>query len=214
VANHYTTLTFSVQFDGTDDELALEIRKLGVLADLNIARVEVTNSYDDGQTVRISCRLDADEAYQGMQALVAMTDIVTSNDAKMITSSHEEPFDDQALWPAEHVAMAMEERGIHPLNVEFNVDPWFPSTLVQSLVAEALTDLLRPDPDDPVHGVSLDRTMPGFPSFRIWVEEDTYHTLHDKLVPTVETWIADLAGDPHLSRWLKQVYMQYVTSDS
>lgn len=202
----YTTLTFAVLFDGTDDALELAIRGLGALADMEIARIEVTTSPDDGQRVKLSCRLDQEQALVAMHQLVAMTDIVRPVTAKMHTSMHDEPFDDQALWPSEHVAMSMESKGVHRLNVDFNVDPWFPHSLVQSLVAEALTTLLRPDPLDQVHGVSTDRTLPGFPSFGIWVEEETYHTLQDRLVPTVEGWIEELALNPHLRRWLTDIH--------
>lgn len=205
MANHYTTLTFAVQFDGTEDQLQQEVLALGVLADLDIAKIEVTHSFDDGQKVRISSRLSEEDALLAMHRLYGMTDIVRLPSAKMITTRHDEPFDDTALWPEEHVEMVMSRRGIESLTIHFNVAPWFPSGLVQSMVGEAMMTLLRPDPYDPVAGVSTDRTMLGLPTFTIWADGKTIDRLRP-LSGMVEEWIGELSANEHLDRWFRAVH--------
>ena len=210
VANHYTTLVFSAQFSGTDDELRSEILKLGALSDMEIARIEVTNSLDDGQKIRLSSRLDEDGAVEALTQMYSIGDgTVSLAGAKMITTKHEMEFDDTRIWPEEQLELAMAERGIYRLEVGFSVPPWFPMSLVQSLVSDALRKLLRPDPDDQVEGVSTDRTLPGYPSYKLWVDESAYHRLQDTLEPTVTEWIEELATNDHVRRWLQTVYSEY-----
>lgn len=212
MAKHYTTLTFAVQFDGTEEQLRQEVLALGVLADLEIAKIEVTHSFDDGQKVRISSRLDEEDALMAMHRLYGMTDIVRLPSAKMITTRHDEPFDDTEMWPEEHVEMVMSRRGIESLTLHFNVAPWFPSGLVQSMVGEAMMELLRPDPLDPVAGVSTDRTMLGLPTFTIWADTQTVDRLRP-MSQMVEEWIDELSANPHLDRWFQAVHHATIDDD-
>ena len=60
---YYTTLTFSVQSAGTDDDLKSELIGAGAAVGLDVAKIEVTSSPDDGRKVRL--RRDQCEFFPG-----------------------------------------------------------------------------------------------------------------------------------------------------
>jgi hypothetical protein len=207
---YYTTLTFSVQSAGTDDDLKSELIGAGAAVGLDVAKIEVTSSPDDGRKVRLSTQLGEEEALYAVQRLYArVDDLIDAEQARMVTTRHFEAFNDAEIWPADHIIELMDSRGIKLLSSTFNVAPWFPAGLVQSLVVDAAHVLLQVggfSPMDDVEGVSTDNTVPGAPTFALWLREDAYHWLADgSLTEMVESWIDEISEMPHLRSWFKSV---------
>lgn len=208
---YYTTLTFSVQSAGTDAELKSELISAGAAVGLDVAKIEVMSSPDDGRKVRLSTQLGEEDALHAVQRLYArVDDLIDAEQARMVTTRHFEQFNDAECWPADHIIQLMERRSIKQLSVTFNVAAWFPAGLVQSLVVDAAHLLLQIggfSPMDDVEGVSSDNTVPGAPTFALWLRDGAYHWLADgSLSDMVEGWIEEISGMSQLRSWFKSIH--------
>lgn len=213
----FCTIDLPVKDDCTedDDELMADILDVFVASEFTPVRMEMRRTPDDGRTIRFAVEMDEDDLVEMLLGFVGYgSDWAALDRVRVLQTRHKERFDTATLWPDEHVDQWMESEGWARVSFRFSVESWVPSSLIKSILAEHVTEvLLDADliPDKHVVGLGQDDTLSGMPEITFWISEQLAEILdadeiHDYTVADIEF----LCSHDPLARWLRLLHREHV----
>jgi hypothetical protein len=204
----YTLITFQITDDAPFLYTMTEMIG-GVCADLEteMCRIEESATPDDGRVIRLSIQGDESDAVMLIRELSEENDYVIHKNCKVMTTNHPEEFDCTNLWPEEALTETMLALGMHRHQLSFAIPPWFPFSLISSIVQDSVIGICTEAgiSDGEVAGFGIDKTSPGFPTVHLWCSTYVLAAFADAGLQTlVEECIDYVAADSLIANWLER----------